>query len=817
MLSNYLLIALENLKREPGFAAIKVLSLALGLGCSLLVIMHVLYATSFDKHFPNWQNTYRLVSSLTDSGQHIDSVGAAGGYGAQMKLDYPQIEFAARVQPYTGRFSRAGISISQQFHWADPEIIDIFSLQFVSGDAAAALNAPDSVVINETTARKYFPNENSLGQTLTLNEQVELRVTGVMRDLPANTHLQLQVLIPIAAARRLLGETYMRDDSMCCSGSLTYLTVTNPQDAARINGDLAAFVERHLPEDADDYARETQFAIALEPLANSYLSRRTEDGEGNNRKQVLLVLGIFAALILLTSCINFANLSVAQMRQRHREIGVRKTLGAKRRQITQQFLLESLLLTSLALLVAMPAIYLAIPAYTSLTGTTFTAAGMTQSGTIAVMILFVCATGIVTGLIPALILSRVELASIVKGAAIQGQALGALRSAVTMVQYGFSTVLIILAASINLQVIHLNTMDPGFEKNNLVVVDTTFNPRERDTFDYDALISELRQHPGIVAIGKSGSAPPNYNGFSGWRLPGSAVDSGPLATFDIVDIGYLEAMQLRLLAGRWFSAEFPTDYMFFNGLPQSKDEPVGSIVITRQAARNFGFASPQAALDQILIQDQFPYRVIGVVEDYYLSGGLEDAQRSINILQAIQIPLPYLLIRIDPAQTESVLAHIDSVWAQHRPEVPINRTFYNQTFNDLVVARTDGISKAAAFASIITVLVSITGLYALAFYSTRRRTKEIGIRKVAGASSARIVRLLSWDFLKPVLAACALACVAGYFAINAYFQQFSSRVQISILLYAAVTAGTLLIAMLTVATQCYRAATTDPVKSLRYE
>ena len=815
MFSSYMLIALENLKRQPGFAAIKVLSLALGLGCSILVLMHVLYAASFDKHFPNWQNTYRLVGGTT-SGQRE---GVADGYAAQIKLDYPQIEFVARIASYSGRFSQGTNYSTQQFHWADPDIIDIFSLQFVSGDAGTALDVPNTVVMNETTARKYFPNEDALGQTLTLNDKVELRVAGVIRDLPDNTYLQIQMLIPIAAGKQLFGETPFFRDAMCClSSAFTYLTLPNQQEAARINGDLAAFIERNIPEEDLPFAREVEFAMSLQPLADSYLSPITGEGEGNNRKQVLIVLGIFAALILLTSCINFANLSLAQIRQRHREIGVRKTLGAKRGQIMQQFLFESLLLTCIALLLVVPVVYFTIPAYTSLTGTTFTAAGMMQSGTILTLILFVFATGIFSGLLPALVLSRVEPASIVKGVAIQGRGRSVLRSMVTVVQYGFSTVLIILAASISLQIEHLSTMDTGFEKNNLIVLDTAFNPREPDAFDYDALINDLRQHPGVVAIGQSVAAPPDYNGYSLWHRPGSAGEESPPATFDVVDLGYFDAMQLRLLAGRWFSAEFPTDMMFSNGMPKSEDEPVGSIVITRQAVHNFGFDSPQAALDQILIQERFPYRVVGVIEDYYLSGGLEDVQRSVNILQVIQeVSFSTVLIRIDPTQLESTLAHIDSVWTKHRPDRPINRTFYNQTFNDLVSARTDGISKAATFASLITMLVSITGLYALAFYATRRRTKEIGIRKVAGASSAKIVGLLSWDFLKPVLAACALACVTGYFAINAYFQQFSSRVEISPVLYAVVTAGTLLIAMLTVATQCYRAANADPVKSLRYE
>jgi putative ABC transport system permease protein len=230
--------------------------------------------------------------------------------------------------------------------------------------------------------------------------------------------------------------------------------------------------------------------------------------------------------------------------------------------------------------------------------------------------------------------------------------------------------------------------------------------------------------------------------------------------------------------------------------------------------------TPEAALDQLLLSDDVAYRVIGVVEDFHMSGGLEDPLNSVMIIRSTQALLPVmaaLLLRIDPAQTDAALAHVDAVWQRHRPDIPIDRRFFRQTYNSLVEAETRGINIAATFASIISILISAFGLYALALYSTQRRTKEVSIRKVLGATSKRIIRLLTWDFLKPVLVACVLASVGASYAILYYLQQFSSRTEVSWLLYVAVACGTLLIAALTVATQCYRAANADPVKSLSYE
>ncbi len=818
MWANYILVALENLKRQPAFSAIKVLSMAIGLGCSILVLMHMQYAFSFDRHFPNSENIYRLVSGFTTE-ERIEFNGSSDAYAPQMRLDYPQIENIARIRPGRGFFARGDAVSANEYYWAEPEIVDIFSLEFVRGDGRTALDEPNTVVLSETAAAKYFPGEDPLGQTLTLDEQAELRVSGVMRDLPENTHLDFEILVSVPTGRQLFGENFMASTTWTGFGTtLTYLTLPDQTQAEVVAADLAAFVERNLPERQRAFEATIDLRLSLQPLHDIYLGARAGFGQTNNRPQVLFGLGIFAALILLTSCINFGNLSLAQIRQRNREIGVRKTLGAKRGQIVVQFLFEALLLTLIALLLALPVVYLSIPAYAALTGTNFTFGSALAAGSAGILVSFVVATGLLSGLVPAFVLARFEPAAIIKGVEIRGNRSGFLRAGVTVLQFGFSTTLILLALAISLQIRYLNTMETGFDKNNLVVLDSTFDARNPENFDYDAMVNELRQHPGILAVGKSNLIPPATGPYARtWHLPGDGPDNFRGASHILVDVGYFDTMGFNLVAGRWFSAEFGTDIMS-NQLPaDATTARVYGVVITRRMVSGFGFASPEAALDQIIVQGNFSYRVIGVVENFRQSGGLEDETQSTGIMRASRDPLRVLLLRIDPEQAESALAHIDAIWARHRPATPINRTFFNQTFNDLVFAETNGISTAATFASIVTILISAFGLYTLAFHATQRRMKEIGMRKVVGATTKKIVVLLTWEFLKPVLIACALACGVGYLAINVYFQQFSARAEISPLLYAVVTMGTLLVAILTVATQCYRAANADPVKSLRYE
>lgn len=828
MFANYFLIALQGLKKQPVFSAIKILSLAIGLGCSILVLMHVQYSYSFDRHIPNWERTYRLVTSLTTD-QRLDTVMTSDAYAPQMRLDYPQIEAIANIRPGSGNFNTGGESTANTFHWAEPGIIDIFSLDFIEGDPETALNDPNSVVLNESTAQKYFPGQDALGKTLTHdNPSVDLRVTGVYRDLPENTHIDLQMLISVATGRGLFGENFMGGNAWIgFGGTMTYLRLPSPEEGEAVDNDLVNFVERNLPDQQRTFAAISELTLSLQGLGDIYLSPRQGFGQGSNtRAQVLLGLSVFAVLILLTSCINFANLSLAEVMQRSKEIGVRKTLGAKRSNIVWQFLFESLLLTLIALLIAVPVMWFALPVYTNLTSTNFTFFSMFEGTRILWLIGFVVAAGMLSGLVPALALSRFQAASIFHGVQVRGRLGRILRPSVTVLQFALSTSLIILAVAITLQVRYLNTMNLGFNKSDLVVMDSTYTRLQAETFNYQAMVNELKQQPGVVSVAMSNVRPPSTGPINPWRLPSFAPNEFRPVYHYMVDTDFVKTMQLNLLAGRNFSEDFPTDFVNQSpgaAIPTPEEAGVRGIVITRYAVSNFGFDSPEDALGEIFLfgggpdGEGYRYRVIGVVDDFRLSGGLEDTLRSVSVLRGTRDPQRVLLIRIDPARQEEALNNIDAVWTKYRPETPVDRTFYNQTFSDLVYEQTNGISKASIFASIITVIISGFGLYALAFFSGQRRTKEVGVRKVLGATSGSIIGLLTWDFVKPVLVACVIAWGAGYYGINVYFEQFSSRVAISPLLYLGVTVGTVIIAVLTVAAQCYRAANADPVDSLRYE
>lgn len=820
MFRNYLVITLNYLRKQPAFSLIKILSLALGLSCALLMLMHVQYIYSYDRHFSNWENIYRVVTSTSR-----DYNMTADPYAAAMAQDYAQIEHIAKLRP-TGALFRSATAISTEssyndFFWVEPAIVDLFSFEFVQGDRATALLEANAVVLNETTARKYFGDADPIGQVLVMNNQNDLQVTGVFRDLPSNTYLEIEAMASVETARQIIGENYMNNTGwISFGGTQTYFSVSSRADAESIANDLDGFVERNLPDSNRSYAGQVNLTLSLEPLSEVYLSPRTGYNSGGvARSRIFYGLIVFAALILLTSCINFANLSLAQVQLRSKEIGVRKAVGASRGQIVVQFLFESMLLTVVALTLALPIVYFAIPVYTNLTDTAFLFSDALQSQRLFWLVTMVVATGALSGIFPALALSRFESASMAKNVSGQGKAGKLFRAALTVFQFSLSTTLVILAIGIALLLEHLNEMPIGFNRQNLIILDKEWTPvdynnnREAAAESSAVLMNELRQHPGIISIAEVDSAPPSTGPFNPWTRPGWPDDETRAINHVGVSEGYIETMQLEMLAGRAFSLDFPADLM-----PDTPDEASSyGAVVTRAALDIFELGTPQEALGEIIQIGTLQFRVVGVVEDFRLSGGVEDQATSVRVLRGSGRPEPNLIMRIDPGQTESVLAHIDSVWAELKPGVPVNRVFFEEEFDQSIFERTNGVNQAALIAAVITISIAVFGLYALALNASQRRTKEVGVRKTLGASSQSIIGLLAWDFIKPVLVACVVSMATGAYVISIFFAQFSSYPAIPLFIYVLVALFTIGISVLTVAVRCWRTANVNPVESLRYE
>jgi len=758
---------------------------------------------------------------VEETGTPYRTRNTADPYARFLRQDYvDQIEHIAQIRSGNALFSRGGQASENNFYWAEPDTVSIFDLEFLQGNPADALTEPHTMLVTESTATKYFGDESPLGKVLTFNNQVDIQVTGVIRDVPVSATVQFEMLISVPTGKQLFGNRFMNSNGwLLFNGSQTYLSFRDAVSASQLGNDLRNFTTRHLPGSSVPYARRNNFGLSLQRIDDIYLNPLDNSGspENSQTQAVLYGLIIFAFLILLTSCINYMNLSLAQITQRGKEIGVRKSLGATRTQIICQFLLESMLLTFIALSIAIPIVLQALPVYANLTGTYLTRGNILTSNSVPAIFALVLVTGAVSGALPALSLSRMPAASALKSVATQTLAGKLSKVGVTAVQFTLSTTLILLAIAIYIQTSHLQELDVGYNKENLIVLDSRYSNQERNVFGYNALLNDLHQHPGVISVASSENRPPSTGSFNPWRLDGSSLDESITVSHLGVSPDFLETYQMELVAGRTFSENFPTDFIPILSSSAANPNLVYGIIVTDSLARRFGFSSPEEALGQRLNFFNFNTQVIGVVKRFQFSSGMETEERSIGILRSSLNPMRYLHLRIDPRQAEAALAHIDEVWERHRPGIPIDRTFFSQTFDSVIENRTNGLKIAALMASIITIAIAGFGLYALASYSSLRRTKEVGMRKTLGASSYSIVRLLAWDFIKPVLVACALSWPLAWFAIDRFYRTFSSRAEFSPLIYGVTTVGVIAVALLTVAMRCFRTANENPVKSLRYD
>lgn len=821
MFFSYLSTALHSLRKQPVFSIIKILSLTLGLAASMLVVMHVQYAQTSNTHIADRNNTYRMLThmKMREINLPYRTFNSSDAMVTDLVADFgSEMPYLARIRYTRAIFSRGNDASENEMTWAEPDAVYLLDLRFLAGDAATALDAPGSVILSQKAATKYFGTANPMGLTLTLNDATDLRVTGLVEDQPLNATHGMEIIVSRATGAQIFGDNFMSGSAwLSFQGTHTFLTLPPGRDPEWFNANVPAFFDRHMPDDFRSLANALDYNISLQPITDIYLNPFDNFASPDNTrvKTVLLGLVLFAVLILATSCINYVNLSLSQIGQRSKEIGVRKTLGATRLDIIYQFLLESMLLTIIALLIALPIVAVLLPVYTNLTATEIVFADMFKSSLALLLLGVALITGLIAGIVPALSISRVEAVRALKGVVTQDRLGRFARAAVTASQFTISTALILLAIATYVQISYLQQMDVGFEKEGLVMLDTRYSPQEEDAFNYDAMRNEMAQHPSISAVAAANFLAPSTPPLFQWRSARSDPDDTVSVIYAGVSAGFAETWGLELLAGRTFSEQFPAD--FYPPSSERKPSATYGIMITDLAAQRFGLGTPEQALNEIVMMTNLSFRVIGVVKRFQLTSGMESEQRSVGVMMGIQTPMRALHIRIDPLQVDAAMAHIDQTWANHRGTTPINRYFYAQSLSDVIVRRNNGLSVASLAAAVITIIIAAMGLFALASYASARRTKEVGIRKVLGASSASLVRLLAWDFVRPVLIACLVAWPIAWYCIDLMYRGFAQTAPFPFIWYIGVTAGIVILAFATVAIQCYRVASADPVHSLRYE
>ena len=789
MLKNYFKITLRNLQKHKGYAFINVGGLALGITCCLLILFYVQDELSYDRFHEQAPQIHRVLFEPDDAKPSALNMFFVG---PRVVEEYPDVRQATRLfrhweSPLIAQGQQG--FVEEQFFFADGAFFDVFSFSLREGDPQTALDAPFSVVLTESAARKYFGDEDPMGKTLRYNTKHEFRVTGVLYDVPLRSHFHPDFVasmpsLPLVSYGRIQEEWKV---------FYTYVVLQQAVSPAQVEQKTADFYRRHFGSDSRSRLR-------LQPLTAIHLhSQVANELEANGDVRYLYLLSAIGLMILLIACINYMNLATARSTKRAREVGMRKMVGAHRLQIIRQFFGESLLLSILALLLSIGLVRLLLPVLSQLTGKALTLSVSNPwflPGCVGV-VLFV---GLLAGSYPAMILSRFRPAEVLKGRFESSRHGRLLRRTLVVVQFAASVVLIVGTLVVSDQLDYVRTSKLGFDKEQVVVIPVQDPVVRRQ---YAALGEAWLQAPDVLAVGTSSSSYPGRSHSFGHtvRRAGASDDEAVVMYRNWVDHGFIKTLGIELAAGRDFTNTLETDE--------------AAVLLNEAAVKALGWASAGAALGQVVTLNADEERpVIGVVKDFHFKS-LHHQIEPLIITPQFHTPTNFL-VRIRPADMPQTLAALKAAWEGFSSDQPFTYSFLDETVDVLYRADAQW-GQVIGYAALLAILIGCLGLFGLAAFSAEQRTKEIGVRKVLGASISGIVVLLSRDFLKLVLVAFVVAAPVAYVAMNRWLENFVYRIEISWRIFLMAGLIVLLIVILTVSYQAIKAALADPVKALRYE
>jgi putative ABC transport system permease protein len=787
MLRSYFTIALRNVRKQKGYAFINISGLAMGMAVCLLILLYVQDELSYDRFHEHAEDTYRLVLESRD-GERSGTMSAS--LGPALAQENGEIQAAVRLfkhweAPLIARADEGFIEAA--FYFADSSFFGVFSFPLRQGDAATALAAPFSVVLTESAARKYFGSANPLGQTLRYNSRHDLTVTGVMTEVPSHSHLQPDFVASMPTLPQVSFAQIMEQ-----WGVFYHYVVlapgASPATLARKGQDLMA----------RRAGSETPPKLHLQPLTSIHLhSQLSKELEANSDIRYVYLLSTIGLLLLLIACINYMNLATARSMRRAREVGIRKAAGAGRGQIVRQFFGESFLLAFLALALALTLVGVLLPAFNQLSGKALSLSltyGTLLPGSIAVTLV----VALLAGSYPAVFLSRFKPVEVLKGSFKSRSEGQGLRKSLVVVQFAASVVLITSTLVISQQLDFVRDAELGFEKEQVVAVPVQ-DPALRQR--YTALRDSWLREASVLSVGATSSAYPGKRHSDGHTLrrEGASDEESLDVLRNWVDAAYLETLGIDLMVGTGFS--------------QDEMDVRDEIVLNEATVRALGWMSPEEALGQSLTLNDEPFRVVGVTPDFHVTS-LHHRVEPL-VLTPAGGGVTNLLVQVQTDDLPQALAGLEATWKTFS-EQPFSYTFLDDQFEALYRADAQW-GQIVRYASLLAILIACLGLFGLAAFTAEQRTKEIGIRKVLGATVPHLLLLLTRHIVLLVGVAFVIAVPISYVAMNRWLDDFAYRVDISwpIFLMAGLTA--LGVALLTVSYQAIRAAMADPVKSLRYE
>lgn len=794
MLKNHIKTSFKYFLHNKAFSAINIIGLSTGICVCFFGLLYVQFELSRDTYNTQADNIYRLVTDVkTPAGINYEST--PGPMAVAVQATFPEVRIATRVfMDDMILQSNPGNAAKEEVAYVDASVFKVFSWELLRGDAKHLFDAPCNVVLTETAAKHYFGNADPLGKTMLINGQTRAAVTGIMKDMPNNSHLRVNMLFSMPT---LIDPHSSWNTNWKRFGFYTYLLLKPGTDAAKLQAKFPAFVKANIDQIQSGYSLE------IEPLKKVYLygkprGHRTGSSESGSIGNIY-IFSIVAAFVLFIACFNFINLTTAFSLKRAREVGVRKVLGASKKQLIVQFFMDAVLLCLIAFIIALGLAGLLLPLFNQLTGTVMATGIFANLYYIAGLLMIAVLVGLLSGVYPALFLSGFKPISSLKGQIASGNAGLLLRKTLVIAQFTISIVLIIATIIVYNQLDFMQNQQLGFNKGHKLVIDYQFDHQINGRPE---LVKQLLGAvPGIKSVSYSSGVP----GMPNNKFQTSIMDAGGSYQEFLCDVynfdgDFLKQYGIDLIAGRGFNRQIALDEK--------------AMLINETTTKKMGYRTPAEAIGKPFKQFAATGTIVGVVKDFHF-------QSSQELVPPLAIRpangfFTCLTLDITSANMQQTIAQVEKQWKQLAPGLPLIYFFQDEAYNKQYVAQQRFGNLFVCF-SALAIMISCLGLLGLSAFSTAQRRKETGVRKVLGASTARITAMLSKDFVKLVVIAIVIASPLAYWAMYSWLQDFAYRIQISWWVFVVSGASALVIALLTISFQSLKAALVNPVKSLRSE
>jgi len=811
MLKNYLKIAWRNLRRNKVFSFINIVGLAIGLSCFLLISLYVLDELSFDKFYKNATRIYRINAHIRFGGTDLNFPFTSDMMGQMLKKDYPQVEDYARVYNSSGnKLVRKGNDYMNEYKvcHADSTFFRIFDLPVIAGDIKNALNEPNTVVITEKIAKKYFGISNAVGKTLETNDNNKTlyKVTAVIKDVPDNSHFNFEFYFSMKNVDYQWGQFLSHNFH-------TYLLLRPGVSQKSVENKFADYIDKYCIPQAKQFMQinsmddlrksgnNIEYYMTPVTKIHLYSTLQYEFLPGGN-VQYVYIFSAVALFILIIACINFMNLTTARSANRAKEVGIRKVLGTEKKDLVSQFLVECTLMVLISMFIAIGIAYLVLPLFNSVSSKSMSLLNLFSPAILPLLILLPFVVGLLAGSYPAFFLSSFKPIEVLKGKLKMGSRSGGLRNLLVGFQFITSIFLIIATIVIYRQLHFIQTKNLGFNKGQVLIINDAYALKNNLTpFKNDVL-----QMPGVTSGSISGFLPVTSSNRSDNTFSSSPVMDTKNG-FDMqtwaVDYDYIRTMGMQIAKGRNFSKDFGSDS--------------SAVIINEATAKNLGWDDPIGKKIYSTYyspnNDRIGYTIIGVVKNF----NFESLKQNVGLLGFfLKSSTGLVSFKVNASNIPDVLKQVENKWKAMAPGMPYSYRFLDDAFNEMYSSE-QRIGKIILIFSTLAILIACLGLFGLSTFIAEQRTKEIGIRKVLGASVSSIVQLLSKDFIRLVAIAFVFAAPLAWWAMTKWLQDFANRTNISwwIFLLAGVLA--FVIAIATVSFQAIKAAVMNPVKSLRTE